>query len=37
METLQFSLLTEKARLDNVRANMQSARAWAASLREISY
>lgn len=36
METLQFSLLAEKARLENVRANMQSARAWATSLREIS-
>jgi hypothetical protein len=36
METLQFSLLTEKARLENVRANMQAARAWASSLREIS-
>jgi hypothetical protein len=36
METLQFSLLVEKARLENVRANMQSACAWATSLREIS-
>ena len=36
METLQFSLLAEKARLENVRANMQSACAWARSLREIS-
>jgi hypothetical protein len=36
METLQFSLLAEKARLENVRANMQAARAWATSLREIS-
>ena len=36
METLQFSLLAEKARLDNVRANMQAACAWAASMREIS-
>jgi hypothetical protein len=36
VETLQFSLLAEKARLENVRANMQAARAWAASLREIS-
>ncbi|MGO8786098.1 MAG: hypothetical protein ACLQVL_01770 [Terriglobia bacterium] len=36
METLQFSLLAEKSRLENVRANMQSACAWAASLREIS-
>jgi hypothetical protein len=36
METLQFSLLAEKARLENVRANMQAACAWATSLREIS-
>ena len=36
METLQFSLLAEKARLENVRANLQAARAWAKSLREIS-
>ena len=36
METLQFSLLAEKARLKDVRANMQAARAWATSLREIS-
>jgi hypothetical protein len=36
METLQFSLLAEKARLDNVRANMQAACAWASSVREIS-
>ena len=36
IETLQFSLLAEKARLENVRANMQSACAWATSLREIS-
>jgi hypothetical protein len=36
METLQFSLLAEKARLENVRANLQAARAWATSLREIS-
>ena len=36
MEVLQFSLLAEKARLENVRANLQSARAWATSLREIS-
>jgi hypothetical protein len=36
IETLQFSLLAEKARLDNVRANMQAARAWAASVRDIS-
>ena len=36
MEGLQFSLLTEKARLENVRANMQAASAWATSLRDIS-
>jgi hypothetical protein len=36
METLQFSLLAEKARLENVRANLQSACAWATSVREIS-
>ena len=36
LETLQFSLLAEKSRLDNLRANLQSACAWAASVREIS-
>ena len=36
METLQFSLLSERSRLENVRANMQAATAWAASVREIS-
>jgi hypothetical protein len=36
MESLQFSLLAEKTRLENVRANLQSACAWAASLRDIS-
>jgi hypothetical protein len=36
LETLQFSLVAEKARLENVQANLQSARAWAASLRETS-
>jgi hypothetical protein len=36
METLQFSLLAEKARMENVRANLQAASAWATSLREIS-
>ena len=34
--TLQLSLLTEKAHLENVRANLQAACSWAASLREIS-
>jgi hypothetical protein len=33
-ETLQYSLLVEKSHLDNVRANLQSANAWATSLRE---
>lgn len=36
LETLQFSLLAEKSRMENVRANMQAAHAWATSLREIS-
>ena len=36
LDTLQFSLLAEKARLESLRANMQSACAWAASVREIS-
>ncbi len=36
METLQFSLLAEKARLENARGNLRAAGAWAASLREIS-
>ena len=36
MENLQFSLLAEKTRLDNVRANMQAACAWAESVRELS-
>jgi hypothetical protein len=36
LETLQTSLLAEKSRLDNVRANMRSAGAWAASVRETS-
>ena len=36
METLQFSLFAEKARLENVRANLQAACAWATSLRAIS-
>ena len=36
LEALQFSLLAEKTRLENLRANMQSACAWAASVREIS-
>jgi hypothetical protein len=36
VETLQASLLAEKARLDNVRANTRAACAWAASVREIS-
>jgi hypothetical protein len=36
VETLQSLLLAEKARMENVRANMQAACAWATSLREIS-
>jgi CHAD domain-containing protein len=36
LETLQFSLMSERARLENVRANMQAACAWAASVRDIS-
>jgi hypothetical protein len=36
METLQFSLLAEKSKLENLRANMRAACAWAASVREIS-
>ncbi len=36
MEKLQCSLRTEKARLENVRTNMQATKAWATSLREIS-
>ena len=36
METLQFSLLAEKARIEQVRGNLQAASAWATSLREIS-
>ena len=36
MENLQTSLLAEKARLDNLRANTRAACAWAASMREIS-
>ena len=36
METLQFSLLVEKGRLENVRANLQAACAWATSIRDIS-
>ena len=36
LETLQFSLLAEKARLENLRANLQAACAWATSVRDIS-
>lgn len=35
-ETLQYSLLAEKSHLDNVRANLQSAKAWANSVRDFS-
>lgn len=36
LETLQFSLVAEKARLESLRANMQAACAWATSVRDIS-
>jgi len=36
IQNLHVSLLAEKTRLDNARANLQSACAWADSLREIS-
>jgi hypothetical protein len=36
LETLHFSLLAEKSRLEQVRGNLQAASAWAKSLREIS-
>lgn len=36
LETLQFSLLAERARIENLRANMQAACAWATSVRDIS-
>ena len=36
MQTILFSLLTEKARLENARNNTQAACAWATSLQEIS-
>jgi len=36
LETLQFSLLIEKARLDSARANLHAACAWAASLRDLN-
>jgi hypothetical protein len=36
MQTLNFSLLAEKSRLEQVRGNLQAARAWATSFREIS-
>jgi hypothetical protein len=36
LQTLQFSLLAEKSRLENARANLQAACAWARSVREIS-
>lgn len=36
LETLQVSLLAERARIEHLRANMQAACAWASSLRDIS-
>ena len=36
IESLEFSLLAERDRLERVRTNLQSVRAWATSLREIS-
>jgi hypothetical protein len=36
LETLQFALLAEKARLETVKLNLHAARAWATSFREIS-
>ena len=36
LETLQFSLLSEKARLEQLQGNLRAAEAWAASLRETS-
>lgn len=36
IESLQSSLLAEKARLENVKVNLQAARAWATSLGDIS-
>jgi hypothetical protein len=35
-ETLQYSLLVEKSRLDNARSNLQAAHAWADSVRQLS-
>ena|ERR1700678_2265214 len=36
MEAFYSSLLAEKSRLDNLKANMRAARKWAASVRDIS-
>ena len=36
IEKLQLSLLAEKGKIENLRANMRAARAWAAAVREIS-
>jgi hypothetical protein len=36
LETLQYSLLVEKSRIENTRANVQAASAWAQSLRQTS-
>jgi hypothetical protein len=35
-ETLQYALLAEKSQIENTRANMKAAKAWAHSLRETS-
>lgn len=36
LQTLQLALLTERNRLEQLRAHTEAASAWAASLREIS-
>lgn len=36
IETLQYALLAEKSQIENTRANMKSASAWAHSLRQTS-
>ena len=35
-ETLQYGLLAEKSQIENTRANMKAASAWAHSLRQTS-
>jgi len=34
LESIQYSLLVERSHLENVRANLRAASAWAASLKE---